>query len=99
MDYKELIERLKYYGTTYATGDNLGREIDGSDELMLTAATALETLLAERDAAAAVAHGRWKRNHQCQLYCSRCLEYQDLAIEKPYCSNCGAKMDKEGRNV
>lgn len=44
---------------------------------------------------APVVHGHWKRNHQCQLYCSRCLEYQDPAIEKPYCSNCGAKMDME----
>lgn len=44
---------------------------------------------------AVVVHGRWKRNHQCQLYCSRCSEYPELAIEKPYCSNCGAKMDKE----
>lgn len=51
MDYKELLERLKYYGTTYAIGDNLGREIDGTDEVMADAATAIETILAERDAA------------------------------------------------
>lgn len=50
MDYKELIGQLKYYGTTYAIGDNLGREICGSDKLMLTAADAIKTLLAERDA-------------------------------------------------
>ena len=47
MDSKKLIEQLKYYGTTYAIGDNLGKEIDGSDELMLNAATALSTLQAE----------------------------------------------------
>ena len=47
MDYDKLIEQLKYYGTTYAIGDNLGKEIDGSDELMLDAATALSTLQAE----------------------------------------------------
>lgn len=51
MDYKELIERLKYYGTDYATGGNLGREIMGTDDVLLDAATAIETLLAERDAA------------------------------------------------
>ena len=49
MDIEKLIERLKYYGTTYAIGDNLGKEIDGSDELMLNAATALSTLKAENE--------------------------------------------------
>lgn len=38
---KDLIDRLTYYGTTYAIGDNLGREIDGTDELMLEAAERL----------------------------------------------------------
>lgn len=47
MDIEKLIEQLKYYGTTYAIGDSLGREIEGSDELMLNAATALSTLQAE----------------------------------------------------
>ena len=49
MDYDKLIEQLKYYGTTYAIGDNLGKEIDGSDELMLDAATALSALQAENE--------------------------------------------------
>ena len=49
MDIEKLIDRLKYYGTTYAIGDNLGKEIDGSDELMLNAATALSTLQAENE--------------------------------------------------
>ena len=49
MDIEKLIERLKYYGTTYAIGDNLGKEVDGSDELMLNAATALSTLRAENE--------------------------------------------------
>ena len=49
MDIEKLIERLKYYGTTYAIGDNLGKEVDGSDELMLNAATALSTLQAENE--------------------------------------------------
>ena len=49
MNIEKLIEQLKYYGTTYAIGDNLGKEIDGSDELMLDAATALSTLQAEND--------------------------------------------------
>ena len=45
MDYKGLIERLKYYGTTYAIGDSLGREIEGSDELMLGAANVIAELV------------------------------------------------------
>ena len=49
MDIEKLIEQLKYYGTTYAIGDNLGKEIDGSDELMLDAATALSTLQVENE--------------------------------------------------
>ena len=46
-NYKELIERLLYYGTEYAIGDNLGREIDGTGELLLEAKDAIETLTAE----------------------------------------------------
>ena len=49
MDIEKMIEQLKYYGTTYAIGDSLGREIEGSDELMLNAATALSTLQAENE--------------------------------------------------
>lgn len=49
MDSEKLIEQLKYYGTTYAIGDNLGKEIDGSDELMLNAATTLSTLQDENE--------------------------------------------------
>lgn len=46
-DYKELIERLLYYGTEYAIGDNLGQEIDGTGELLLEAKDAIETLTAQ----------------------------------------------------
>ena len=49
MDIEKLIEQLKYYGTTYAIGDNLGKEVDGSDELMLNAATALSALQDENE--------------------------------------------------
>ena len=49
MDIEKLIEQLKYYGTTYAIGDNLGKEIDGSDELVLDAAITLSTLQDENE--------------------------------------------------
>lgn len=62
MDIEKLIEQLKYYGTTYAIGDSLGREIEGSDELMLNAATALSTLQAEnKELRAAV--DNWKKKY------------------------------------
>lgn len=57
MDYKGLAERLKYYGTTYAIGDNLGREITGTDELMLNAAESITELLTENQALRNAANG------------------------------------------
>lgn len=70
MDYKELIEKLRYYGTTYATGDNLGREIDGSDSVMIDAATAIETLLAERDGLCDIIRRKYPQslNRECIHY-------------------------------
>lgn len=41
MAYKELIEQLKYYGHTYTIGENLGREIQGTDELLMAASDAI----------------------------------------------------------
>lgn len=45
--YDDLTAKLKYYGTAYAIGDNLGHEIQGTGELMLEAADVLEFLAAE----------------------------------------------------
>lgn len=80
MDYKELIERLKYYGTDYATGGNLGREIMGTDDVLLDAATAIETLLAERDAAVEIISSGGKR-------CRACV-YNDRGIHDFPCCHC-----------
>lgn len=49
-DYKWLVERLKYYGHTYAIGDNLGREIERTDEVMLSAAEVIERLVNQKNA-------------------------------------------------
>ena len=46
-EIKELIDRIRYYGTSYAIGDNLGREIGGTDDLLMAAASALENLDAQ----------------------------------------------------
>ena len=40
-----------------------------------------------------VKHGRWVLNEHGQMFCCACGEFPELAIEKPYCPNCGAKMD------
>ena len=48
-EIKELIDRIRYYGTSYAIGDNLGREIGGTDDLLMAAASALENLDAQLD--------------------------------------------------
>lgn len=42
--------------------------------------------------------GEWKYNEYGQMYCSICELYPELAIEKPYCPNCGADMRKEDNN-
>lgn len=42
---RDLIGRLRYYATTYAIGDNLGREIQGTDELLFEAADVIYELL------------------------------------------------------
>lgn len=39
--------------------------------------------------------GEWKWNEYGQMYCSVCGEYPELAIEKPFCSMCGADMKGE----
>lgn len=48
-DIKGLIASLRYYGINYAIGYNLGREIDGTGDLMVAAAEALENLDAQLD--------------------------------------------------
>ena len=69
--------------------------------LLLEAADAL-ALLNETAGAAPVAHGEWLpvyfHNKPMYYYCSEC----ELRVMKPdginYCSNCGAKMEKEKQN-
>lgn len=88
MNYKELIGRLKYYGTTYAIGDNLGREIDGTDQVMDDAANAIETLLAELDAA-------MKLLRTGKSKCDCCMHNESSIHEYPCrdCKDCGGMSD------
>ena len=84
MDIEKLIEQLKYYGTTYAIGDSLGREIEGSDELMLNAAIFLSTLQAENAKLRAELE---QVKHQLDSY----RAYYDDMASKPNCNTCADK--------
>lgn len=48
MDYKELIKKLEQI--CYEVGDSVNRYYDGADEVLKEAATAIETMLEEREA-------------------------------------------------
>ena len=58
----ELVEKLRYYANTYAIGDNLGREIEGTDELLFEAAEVIEKIIAVD--VAPVVRGRWEWKHR-----------------------------------
>ena len=72
--------------------------VDGSDGAM-----AME-IVASPPAAdvAPVVHGRWERDADGDWYCTNCDEVvaicesgRERTYRKPYCPNCGAKMDNE----
>ena len=49
---------------------------------------------------APVVHGRWERDAEGDWYCTNCNEVvaicdsgRERTYRKPYCPNCGAKMD------
>lgn len=51
---------------------------------------------------APVVHGRWEQDADGDWYCTNCDEVvaicesgRERTYRKPYCPNCGAKMDKE----
>lgn len=51
---------------------------------------------------APVVHGRWERDEDGDWYCTNCYEVvaicesgKERTYRKPYCPNCGAKMDAE----
>lgn len=92
MDYKGLAERLKYYGTTYAIGDNLGREITGTDELMLNAAESITELLTENQALRNAANGFKKQAEAAEARAEKAARERDAAIKMlrkiEWCNGC-----------
>lgn len=82
MDYKKLVESLKNYGTTYAVGDSLGREISGTDELMLNAAEAITDLLAENQALRNAANGFKNQVDAAESRAEKAERERDAAIKE-----------------
>ena len=92
MDYKKLVKSLKYYGTTYAVGDSLGREISGTDELMLNAAEAITDLLTENQALRNAANGFKKQFEAAESRAEKAERERDAAInmlrKNEWCNGC-----------
>lgn len=97
----EYIERdmlcrvLERYRKAPKTDTSCGVE-DGM-ELALNAVKAIHTA-----DVAPVVHGRWERDADGDWYCTNCDEVvaicesgRERTYRKPYCPNCGAKMDNE----
>lgn len=76
MDYKELIKQLQR--VIYEVADSVNRYSDNADEIIQLAATAIETLLTERDSAINDAHyGRCMTCKHCfsgGAPCAECVE-------------------------
>lgn len=49
---------------------------------------------------APVVHGRWVMDGKDHCHCSECKDGRNIRtqIGWAFCPNCGAKMDKEGKN-
>lgn len=92
----ELVEKLRYYANTYAIGDNLGREIEGTGELLFEAAEVIEKLIAAD--VAPVVRGRWELHKDGSGTCKRCHTKQkavwDIDRWQNYCGHCGARMEE-----
>lgn len=70
--------------------------VDGSDGAMAMEIVALPPAAD----VAPVVHGRWERDADGDWYCTNCDEVvaicesgRERTYRKPYCPNCGAKMD------
>lgn len=73
------------------------RGVEDGIELALNAVKAIHAA-----DVAPVAHGRWERDADGDWYCTNCDEVvaicesgRERTYRKPYCPNCGAKMDNE----
>lgn len=72
-----LVRQMRYYATTYTSGENLGREIQGTDELLFEAAERIEWLERELEEAEQVIN-------ECEeAFSDRCHDdYAEAAISE-----------------
>ena len=93
-DLKDLAEELMTLNDEHLAQ----RVIDDSD-VQRCLSELYDILSAE---VAPVVHGRWERDADGDWYCTNCDEAvaicesgKERTYRKPYCPNCGAKMDEE----
>ena len=80
----DIVEQLRYYATQYATGDSLGREIQGTDEVMFAAAGMLEKIAKQNDEFGDIISTYAEKVEQ---YSSRIDDLEHTL------SHCGVRMD------
>lgn len=93
--YEEIVKQLRHYGARYASGNTLGREIEGTGEIVTQAAIAIEKLQselervkAERDKAVRdiERHLKGLDTHDC-----------DMCIYRGNCRRSSAECESEAK--
>lgn len=92
--------------TEYIEREAALREIERRETFMVgdkyISVDSMNTFIKNRPAAdvAPVVHGRWEQDADGDWYCTNCDEVvaicesgKERTYRKPYCPNCGAKMD------
>lgn len=83
MKIEEVIRKLEYYGTTYAIGDNLGREIQGTEEIMFKSVELIKQQQAE------INHFKDLAKTNIDAYFSAKNELEQLKAQQPVkCCEC-----------
>lgn len=83
-----------------ASIEHITQYMDEDELLHHSRPLALAYLALTEDDSAPVVHGRWEQDADGDWYCTNCNEVvaicesgRERTYRKPYCPNCGAKMD------
>ena len=83
-----------------ATIEHIAQYMDEDELLHHSRPLALAYLALTEDASVPVVYGRWAQDADGDWYCTNCDEVvaicesgRERTYRKPYCPNCGAKMD------
>lgn len=83
-----------------ATIEHIAQCMDEDELLHHSRPLALAYLALTEDASVSDVHGRWEQDADGDWYCTNCGEVvaicdsgRERTYRKPYCPNCGAKMD------